>query len=84
MSSCRLALLCSFAVRTADAPITSHTIVFETMHDVTLRLAHDEIHFYTWSDTECCLPKGATRATLKDDPALALTAGDLLLLEEVR
>lgn len=28
--------------------------------------AHSEIFFYTWSDTECCLPKGATRATLLD------------------
>ena len=25
-----------------------------------------EIHFYTWGDSECCLPRGATRATLRD------------------
>ncbi len=25
--------------------------------------AHSEMHFYTWGDSECCLPKGATRAT---------------------
>ena len=31
--------------------------------------AHNEIHFYNWGDEECCLPRGATRATLKDgDP----------------
>jgi predicted phage baseplate assembly protein len=29
---------------------------------------HNEIHFYTWRDTECCLPRGATSATLYDDP----------------
>ena len=29
--------------------------------------AHSEIHFYTWGDHECCLPKGATRATLLDE-----------------
>jgi len=34
-------------------------------------------------DTECCLPRGATRATLKEKmPALLLVTGDLLLLEE--
>ena len=29
--------------------------------------AHNEIKFYTWRDTECCLPRGATSATLLDD-----------------
>jgi len=29
--------------------------------------AHNEINFYTWGDCECCLPKGATSATLVDD-----------------
>ncbi|HVO44306.1 MAG TPA: hypothetical protein VMT34_16890, partial [Aggregatilineales bacterium] len=28
--------------------------------------AHSEIPFYTWGDRDCCLPKGATRATLRD------------------
>ena len=28
--------------------------------------ANSEIHFYTWGDKECCLPRGATRATLMD------------------
>jgi len=27
---------------------------------------HNEIRFYTWSETECCLPKGSTSATLVD------------------
>src|SRR6266487_1428905 len=31
---------------------------------------HNEIHFYTWGDKDCCLPKGATSATLEDfEPA---------------
>jgi hypothetical protein len=29
--------------------------------------AHNTIHFYTWGENECCLPKGATSATLLDD-----------------
>ena len=28
--------------------------------------AHNTIEFYTWEDQECCLPRGATSATLKD------------------
>jgi predicted phage baseplate assembly protein len=31
-----------------------------------LYAAHNEIKFYTWRDTECCLPRGATSATLID------------------
>ncbi len=31
-----------------------------------LRVAHNEIAFYTWGDRECCLPRGATSATLLD------------------
>jgi predicted phage baseplate assembly protein len=35
----------------------------------TLRLfyAHNNINFYTWGCEECCLPIGATRATLRDE-----------------
>ena len=40
---------------------------------VHLYSAHNEIHFYTWGDRECCLPRGATAATLRDEwvPILA-------------
>lgn len=30
--------------------------------------AHSRIRFYTWGELECCLAKGATRATLWDEP----------------
>ena len=45
--------------------------VFEPVLDdpaapVALRRAHGEIRFYTWGDRECCLPRGTTRATLRD------------------
>jgi len=41
---------------------------WERLHSSDIRLyqAHSEIPFYTWGDAECCLPRGATRATLKD------------------
>ncbi len=28
--------------------------------------AHNRIEFYTWGDEQCCLPRGATSATLRD------------------
>lgn len=60
--------------------------VFETLHDVACREAHNEIHFYTWSDDDCCLPRGGTRATLLEQPGrpLALEPGDVLVLEQAR
>jgi hypothetical protein len=58
--------------------------VFETMHNATLFSAHNEIDFYTWGEHECCLPKGATRATLLDNKKnrLRLCVGDVLIFEE--
>lgn len=40
----------------------------EPEHVFRFRAAHSKIHFYAWGDRECCLPKGATRATLLDEP----------------
>lgn len=39
-------------------------VVFETMSDLVLHPELGEITLYTWSDRECCLPAGATAATL--------------------
>lgn len=58
-------------------------VVFETMHDLTARSAHNRIGIYTWGDESCCLPRGATRATLAGGPGVSLQPGDPLLLEEV-
>jgi hypothetical protein len=58
---------------------------FETMEDVALYKDHNELYFYTWGDQRCCLPKGATAATLirKPDAAIKLKIGDVLIFEEV-
>ena len=49
--------------------------------DLTLREIHNRLDFYTWGDTRCCLPIGATRATLgRHYPDLA--PGDVLILQE--
>ena len=58
-------------------------VVFETLHQITLHSAHNSIMFYTWDNTECCLPKGATRATLLNAPELSLEVGNVLIFEEV-
>ena len=53
---------------------------------VYLREAHNRIPFYTWGSRECCLRKGATSATLLDQPSprnLQLEEGDVLIFEEV-
>jgi hypothetical protein len=34
--------------------------------EITLRAAHSRMTFYTWGDRQCCLPRGATSATLLD------------------
>jgi hypothetical protein len=64
--------------------VTYRTEVFEQMHDVRLYEAHNEISFYTWEDEECCLPTGATQATLQDDVGqrVRLRPGDVLIFEE--
>jgi len=63
--------------------VVKDPVVFETLHSITLHSSHNQILFYTWADSACCLPKGSTKATLKDDPALALVPGDVLIFEEL-
>jgi hypothetical protein len=58
-------------------------IVFETMHDIILHAAHDELLFHTWGDTRCCLPQGATAAALSGS-CPNLKVGDVLILAEVK
>ncbi|MFD4714331.1 putative baseplate assembly protein [Streptomyces sp. NPDC058430] len=58
-----------------------------------LKVAHNRIRLWTWGGEVCTLPTGATSATLRDewdDPEtcrerrLALSPGDVLVLEEVK
>jgi hypothetical protein len=66
-----------------ETALASEPEVFETMEAVTLREVRNAISFYTWSDASCCLPRGATQATLRNDPDRGLAAGDILLFEEI-
>jgi hypothetical protein len=66
------------------AALGRRPVVFETLTPVAMRAARNEIAFHTWSDAECCLPAGSTRATLVNDPDLELARGEVVLFEEVR
>lgn len=72
----------------ADAPELAEALarrpqVFELMHDIRLFAAHNRLAFHTWGARECCLARGATRATLAGHfPDLVV--GDVLILAEVR
>jgi hypothetical protein len=57
--------------------------VFEPLVDSTLYPQHNEIEFYTWGASNCCLPTGSTRATLTGHFD-KLKIGDVLIFEEVR
>ncbi|HSB10218.1 MAG TPA: putative baseplate assembly protein [Blastocatellia bacterium] len=57
--------------------------VFELKHEITIFEAHNLMKFYTWGARECCLPKGATSATL-DGSLPNLEAGHVLIFEEKR
>ena len=63
--------------------LSAGPIVFETMHTASLYARHNRICFYSWGEEECCLPRGATRATLEGHYP-NLKKGDFLILEEVR
>lgn len=70
------------ATAAAERALRLAEAVFEPMHAVVLRAAHNEIEFHTWGDRRCCLPAGSTRATLAKHLD-QLQPGDFLLLEEV-
>jgi hypothetical protein len=74
----------TLAPANVDDAIRAGAQVFETMHDLPLYAVNNQPHFYTWGNEQCCLPKGATHATLADAPLnrLLLMPGDVLIFEE--
>lgn len=69
--------------RPLEQAVALGATVFETMHEIVLRKKQNVIEFYTWGDPQCCLPAGATHATLRQtNPPLELHAGDLLVFVE--
>ena len=70
------------------ATLLAGPLGFTTMQDATLYVEQNEMQFYTWGDTECCLANGAISATLIRSPAnnanlTSLQPGTILIFEEV-
>jgi hypothetical protein len=63
--------------------LVNNPVIFETMHAATLYASLNRVNFYAWGEEECCLPAGATRATL-DGKLDNLKAGDVLVFQEVK
>jgi hypothetical protein len=55
--------------------------VFESMEDITIYAEQNQMGFYSWGDNSCCLPVGATQATL-NGAFDTLAAGQVLIFEE--
>jgi hypothetical protein len=64
------------------AALDAGVIIFEAMQDAQLFPEHDEMSFYTWGESDCCLPKGAMEATLLGTFD-KLQAGDVLIFQEM-
>jgi len=65
-----------------EAALLAGVVAFQPMHDANLFVEHNQMQFYTWGDTDCCLPQGATEATLLGTYP-HLQAGDVLIFQEM-
>ena len=64
------------------AALAAGAETFATLAEEILYASHERFDFWTWGGAGCCLPRGATSATLVGDHP-QLKAGDLLILAEV-
>ena len=55
--------------------------VFEPLTDAFLHRDHNEMNFYTWAGAQCCLPRGAVKASLAGDFP-KLKPGQVLIFQE--
>jgi hypothetical protein len=87
------ATICSRTASSSSSPLLSEAefaalrdsvTVFETLERAALTPARNRIEFHTWGDENCCLVRGATRATVRVKDGLTLKKGDVLVFEEVR
>jgi hypothetical protein len=78
-----LARIIPFGSADYDRALNANPVIFELMEDAELRFEHNRIPFHTWGARECCLPRGATRATLRGAFPL-LRSGMTLVFVEVR
>ena len=62
--------------------LAAGAIVFETAHQISLFADLNELSLYSWGDLGCCLPRGATHATLRGAHP-DLRKNDVLVFQEV-
>jgi Baseplate J-like protein len=63
------------------AQLSGTAPAFAAIQPVSVATEQDEIAFYTWGDEDCCLPAGATMATLTGN-LTSLAPGTILIFEE--
>ena len=64
-----------------EAALAASPVVFETVDEAVLHAGLDELRFWTWGEQDCCLPAGATSATLLGAHP-ALRAGEVVVIAE--
>jgi len=69
------------ASQNESAALIAGVVAFQPMQDANLFSEHNTMHFYTWGDSNCCLPQGATEATLRHSLP-NLEVGDVLIFQE--
>ena len=69
--------------RAVAEAIAAGATVFETVRDETLHADLNRFDFYTWGDEACCLPRGATRATLRGHHARLQPGACIAIVERV-
>jgi Baseplate J-like protein len=73
----------AIGANTEEAALLSGVQVFEPLYDAVLYPENARMSFYTWGEGNCCLPQGATEATLLGTFA-NLQAGDVLIFQEMK
>ncbi len=66
-----------------QAALIAGVQVFEPLADALIFAENSRMNFYTWGQSDCCLPQGATEATLANTYT-NLKPGDVLIFEEVK
>ena len=66
-----------------QAALIAGVQVFEPLADALIFAELAQMDFYTWGNSDCCLPQGATEATLKGQ-FTNLQPGDVLIFQEVK
>lgn len=65
-----------------ERALQAGAVIFEPLYDAPLYPEHNQLLFYTWGEGGCCLPAGATEATLLGTLP-NLKPGDVLIFQEM-